>query len=222
MAQFEIIKKQELKMVKATLNHEQIRAESGALHYMQGKLELESKMPSATGFLKSFVTGENVFKPVYSGTGEIFFGPPTFGEYLILTLNNEEWILDKSAYICSDIGVEVGAYTNKAISGLFSGEGFFQTSVKGSGQVVIHAPGEVERIKLVNDKLAVDGSFAIARTAGLNFSVQKATKSIMGSMTSGEGLLNVFEGTGTVLIAPVSNIYFNLASMIMSMRMTAK
>lgn len=222
MAQFEIIKKQELKMVKATLNHEQIRAESGALHYMQGKLELESKMPSATGFLKSFVTGENVFKPVYSGTGEIFFGPPTFGEYLILTLNNEEWILDKSAYICSDIGVEVGAYTNKAISGLFSGEGFFQTSVKGSGQVVIHAPGEVERIKLVNDKLSVDGSFAIARTAGLNFSVQKATKSIMGSMTSGEGLLNVFEGTGTVLIAPVSNIYFNLASMIMSMRMTAK
>ncbi|HBC75975.1 MAG: hypothetical protein A2008_09795 [Candidatus Wallbacteria bacterium GWC2_49_35] len=222
MAQFEIIKKQELKMVKATLNHEQIRAESGALHYMQGKLELESKMPSATGFLKSFVTGENVFKPVYSGTGEIFFGPPTFGEYLILTLNNEEWILDKSAYICSDIGVEVGAYTNKAISGLFSGEGFFQTSVKGSGQVVIHAPGEVERIKLVNDRLAVDGSFAIARTAGLNFSVQKATKSIMGSMTSGEGLLNVFEGTGTVLIAPVSNLYFNLASMIMSMRMTTK
>ncbi len=222
MAQFEIIKKQELKMVKATLNHEQIRAESGALHYMQGKLELESKMPSATGFLKSFVTGENVFKPVYSGTGEIYFGPPTFGEYLILTLNNEEWILDKSAYICSDIGVEVGAYTNKAISGLFSGEGFFQTSVKGSGQVVIHAPGEVERIKLVNDRLAVDGSFAIARTASLNFSVQKAAKSIMGSMTSGEGLLNVFEGTGTVLIAPVSNIYFNLASMIMSMRMTAK
>lgn len=222
MAQFEIIKKQELKMVKATLNHEQIRAESGALHYMQGKLELESKMPSATGFLKSFVTGENVFKPVYSGTGEIFFGPPTFGEYLILTLNNEEWILDKSAYVCSDIGVEVGAYTNKAISGLFSGEGFFQTSVKGSGQVVIHSPGEVERIKLVNDKLAVDGSFAIARTAGLNFSVQKATKSIMGSMTSGEGLLNVFEGTGTVLIAPVSNLYYNLASIMMSMRMTTK
>ena len=222
MAQFEIIKKQELKMVKATLNHEQIRAESGALHYMQGKLELESKMPSATGFLKSFVTGENVFKPVYSGTGEIFFGPPSFGEYLILTLNNEEWILDKSAYICSDIGVEVGAYTNKAIAGFFSGEGFFQTSVKGSGQVVIHAPGEVERINLVNDKLAVDGSFAIARTAGLNFSVQKATKSIMGSMTSGEGLLNVFEGTGTVLIAPVSNLYFNLASMIMSMRITTK
>lgn len=222
MAQFVIIKKQELKMVKATLNHEQIRAESGALHYMQGRIELESKMPSATGFLKSFVTGENVFKPVYSGTGEIYFGPPTFGEYLILTLSNEEWILDKSAYICSDIGVEVGAYTNKAISGLFSGEGFFQTSVKGSGQVVIHAPGEVERIKLVNDRLAVDGSFAIARTAGLNFSVQKAAKSIMGSMTSGEGLLNVFEGTGTVLIAPVSNIYYNLASMIMSMRVTTK
>ena len=222
MAQFEIIKKQELKMVKATLNHEQIRAESGALHYMQGRVEMESKMPSAAGFLKSFVTGENVFKPVYTGTGEIFFGPPSFGEYLILTLNNEEWILDKSAYVCSDISVEVGAYTNKAISGLFSGEGFFQTSVKGSGQVVIHAPGEVERIKLVNDRLCVDGSFAVARTGSLNFSVQKAAKSIMGSVTSGEGLLNVFEGSGTVLIAPVNNIYYNLASMISSMHVSTK
>ncbi|HOT76051.1 MAG TPA: AIM24 family protein, partial [Candidatus Wallbacteria bacterium] len=76
MAQFEIVKKQELKMVKVTLNREQIRAESGALHYMQGRIEMESQMPSAAGFFKSFVTGENVFKPVYSGSGEIFFGPP--------------------------------------------------------------------------------------------------------------------------------------------------
>jgi len=222
MPQFEIIKKQELKMIKATLANEQIRAESGALHYMHGRIEMESKMPSASGFLKSFVTGESIFKPVYGGTGEIFFGPPTFGEYVILSLNNEEWILDKSAYVCSDINIEVGAYTNRAVAGFFSGEGFFQTSVKGTGQVVIQAPGEVERIKLVNERLAVDGSFAIARTASLNFSVQKAAKSIIGSVTSGEGLLNIFEGTGTVLIAPVSNIFYNLASLIMSMRVSAK
>jgi len=33
--------------------------------------------------------------------------------------------------------------------------------------------------------------------------VEKATKSLLGSMTSGEFLVNSFEGTGTVLLAPV-------------------
>ncbi|MEH1870893.1 MAG: AIM24 family protein [Nostoc sp.] len=49
----------------------------------------------------------------------------------------------------------------------------------------------------------MDGNFAIARTATLDYRVEKATKSLLGSMTSGEFLVNTFEGTGTVLLAPV-------------------
>ena len=50
----------------------------------------------------------------------------------------------------------------------------------------------------------------MARSAGVEFKVARAGKSIMGSMTSGEGLLNTFEGTGTVLIAPVANLHQSL------------
>jgi uncharacterized protein (AIM24 family) len=35
------------------------------------------------------------------------------------------------------------------------------------------------------------------------YRVAKATKSVLGSMTSGEFLVNVVEGTGTVLLAPI-------------------
>ena len=73
MATFAVIEKQGLKMIKATINGETIRAEAGALHYMLGDIVLESKMPSAKGFLKSIVTQESVFKPTYTGTGEVFF-----------------------------------------------------------------------------------------------------------------------------------------------------
>jgi uncharacterized protein (AIM24 family) len=156
------------------------------------------------------VTSENIFRPTYQGTGEIFFGPPIFGEYVILDLHNEEWILERGSYVCSDIAIEVGAWRNKALSALLGGEGWFQTSVKGTGQVVMQAPGQVERIELKGEKLSVDGKFALARTAGLKFEVQKAAKSMLGSLSSGEGLLSTFEGTGTVLIAPVPNVYQNL------------
>lgn len=210
MATFEVVEKQGLKMVRAIINNETVRAEAGALHYMRGQITIESKMPSAGGFLKSMVTQETVFKPTYTGTGEIFFGPPIFGEYASLDLNGDEWILDKGAYVCSDAGVEVGAHRNKAVSGLLGGEGFFQTKISGVGKVMIQAPGPLEVIDLVNDRLAVDGSFAVARQAHLNYSVQKATKSLLGSLASGEGLLNIIEGTGRVLIAPVPNIYQNV------------
>jgi uncharacterized protein (AIM24 family) len=103
------------------------------------------------------------------------------------------------------MGIEVGLWTNKAISGFFSGEGFFQTQVSGSGKVVVVSNGPLEEINLVNDRLVVDGSFAVARTAGIEFTVNKATKGLFSSWTSGEGLVNTFTGTGKVLIAPAAN-----------------
>ena len=216
MATFKVVEQQGLKMIMATIEKETIRAEAGALHYMRGDVRLECKMPSAGGFLKSMVTKETIFRPTYEGTGEIYFGPPTFGEYTIIKLNNDSWVLDKGAYVCSDMTVEVGVYTNKAISGLLGGEGFFQTKVDGSGQLVIQSPGPLQTIDLVNDRLAVDGSFAVARQSCLNFSVKKATKGILGSMASGEGLLNVIEGTGRVLLSPVPNLNVSLISQIRS------
>jgi len=216
MATFQVIEKEGLKMVKAILQNETIRAEAGALHYMLGDIELTTSLPSAKGFLKSLVTQESVFKPAYKGSGEVFFGPPIFGEYFELELQNEAWVLDKGAYVCSDGTVEAGSFRNKAITGLVSGEGFFQTKVEGSGSVIIQAPGKIEILDLENQTLTVDGSFAVARQAHLDYTVRKAAKGILSSMASGEGLVNVIQGTGRVLLSPVPNIYNNLISQMRS------
>jgi len=214
MPQFEIVAREGLKMIRCVVQDEAVRAESGALHYMRGHIEMTVATPSVGGFLKSLVTSENIFRPTYQGTGEIFFGPPIFGEYAILDLNQEEWILEQGSYVCSELAIEVGAWRNKALTALLGGEGWFQTTVKGTGKVVMQAPGEVQRIELRGEKLSVDGRFALARTSGLKFEVQKASRSIMGTVTSGEGLLSTFEGTGAVLIAPVPNVYQNLVNLI--------
>lgn len=50
---------------------------------------------------------------------------------------------------------------------------------------------------------SINGNFAIARTTGLNYQVEKVTKSIFGAVTFGEFLVKTFEETGTVLLAPV-------------------
>lgn len=215
MANFEVIEQEKLKMIKATINNETITAEAGALHYMRGNIELKTPTPSAGGFLKSMVTQEAVFRPTYTGTGEIFFGPPSFGEYMVLDVK-EPWVLDRGAYICSDSTIEVGAFRNKAMTALMSGEGWFQTKVEGSGKVVLYAQGPIQAIDLVNETLTVDGSFAVARQAKLDFRVQKAAKGLLGSATSGEGLVNVIQGSGRVYLAPVPNDYVSLSHLISS------
>jgi uncharacterized protein (AIM24 family) len=212
---FDIVEKETLKFLKADFENSAVRYESGGMYYMQGNLDLEANLPSAGGFLKSMVTRESVVKPVIRGSGTVWF-EPTFGNFTVMELGGDEWILDKGAYYASEMGLEIGSFTNKSISGLFSGEGFFQTKVSGSGKLVILSNGPLETIELNNGKLVVDGSFAVARQASVQLTVSKANKGIFGSMISGEGIVNTFTGTGKVLIAPAANKYITLINYLSS------
>ena len=204
MTDIGIVDSEGMKMVKVTLNGDSIRSESGALHYMQGNIEMQTKAPSVGGFLKSMVSAEDVFRPTYTGVGEVFFGPPTLGEYHILDLEGE-MILDQGAYICSDIDIEIGVFRNKGLSMLAGGEGIFQTSVRGRGKVVVHSQGPLQVIDLENDTLTVDGRFAVARDASLQFNTQMLGKGVLSKIAGGEGFVNVISGTGRVYLAPVPN-----------------
>jgi len=207
---FEVVPKEMLRLVMVKLENSAFRYEHGGMYYMKGQLAIEANLPSAGGFLKAMVTKESAVKPVIRGTGTVFL-EPSFGEFTILELKGEEWILDKGAYYASEMGIEVGVWTNKAFAGFFSGEGFFQTKVSGYGKVIVVSNGPLEEIVLDGTStLTVDGSFAVARSSGVNLSVSKATKGLFSSFTSGEGLVNTFSGVGKVMIAPVANRYVTL------------
>ena len=58
-------------------------------------------------------------------------------------------------------------------------------------------------VELDNDQIKIDGNMAIAWSGALNFTVEKSTRSLIGSAVAGEGFVNVYRGTGKVLMAPV-------------------
>lgn len=70
---------------------------------------------------------------------------------------------------------------------------------------------EIEQIDLVNDTLKVDGNFAILRSSSLDFTVERSAKTLVGSAVSGEGLVNVYRGTGQIWLAPSIKVYNTLA-----------
>jgi uncharacterized protein (AIM24 family) len=196
-------------MPKITLNNAEVILEAGLLHYMIGNITIEAQLPSVGGFLKSALTKEKAVRPRYRGTGIVYL-EPTFGECNLLELKGEEWILDKGSFMASDSSVQIGLFTNKAMTGLFGGEGFFQTSVSGWGKVLYFSQGPIETIHLNGETLVVDGSFAVARTASVQYKVERATKKFFSSWTSGEGMVNTFSGVGTILIAPYRNRFLTL------------
>ena len=50
----------------------------------------------------------------------------------------------------------------------------------------------------------MDGKFAIAWSYGLLFTVERSSNTLIGAAASCEGLVNVYRGTGRVLLAPVA------------------
>lgn len=65
---------------------------------------------------------------------------------------------------------------------------------------------ELIEIELQNDVLKVDGNYAIAWSKSLDFTVERSGKSLIGSAASGEGLVNVYRGTGKVLMMPTAKM----------------
>lgn len=91
-------------------------------------------------------------------------------------------------------------------SAVLGNEGLFNLGIQGQGIVCLESPcprEELVEIWLDNDVLKVDGNFAIAWSGSLDFTVERSGKTLLGSAASGEGLVNVYRGTGKVLLAPV-------------------
>jgi uncharacterized protein (AIM24 family) len=206
-----------LKQVKVTLKNGSFMTEAGALYFMKGHITAETKVGGVGGLVskmaKSFLNQESTFKPVYKGSGEIFL-EPSFGHYIFIELNNEKIVVDKGLFYACEPTLKIEPIMQGNLSsGFLGGEGWFQTEISGTGVCILEVPVPREEIlsyDLENEKLQVDGNFALLRTEGIKFSVQKSNKSLVGTLASGEGLLQTFEGTGQVWLAPTQPVYKKL------------
>ncbi|MBD7913917.1 AIM24 family protein [Clostridium sp. Sa3CUN1] len=206
-----------LKQIRIILDDSSVKIESGALSYMKGNIDIITKTGGIVGLGKKLfsnkVTGESMFKPILSGTGEVFL-EARFGYFTLIELEDEEIIIDDELFYACEKGVEVEPIMQKNVSSMIFGkEGFYQTKLRGSGIVVLEIPvpeKEILRCKLFRDTLKIDGNFAILRSANIDFTVEKSGTTLIGTAINGEGLLNVYNGTGEVWLVPTASIYENL------------
>ena len=198
---FETVVKENMNFIHVKMDDTSLQTEAGAMYYYRGNITMDSS--SGPGIGAALLTGESVRRPIYSGTGELVL-EPTYGQYTIFDVNDQEWLINHGRYYASELSVVLGLRKNSLGAGLLSGHGLYQTTVSGKGRVILEADGPLEKIELNNDKLVVDGNFAIIWSASLDFKVEKATRGLLASALSGEGLVNTYSGTGTVYLCPAS------------------
>ncbi|MBE6787221.1 MAG: AIM24 family protein [Ruminococcaceae bacterium] len=201
------------RQVLCKLNGNAVKVQAGAMQWTAGSVTMSSGIKGAKDFLgkaiKGIATGESTAKPIYQGNGYVMF-EPTY-KYIILE-DVSTWgggmVLDDGLFLACDSNIkeEIVARSNVS-SALLGGEGLFNLSLSGEGIAVLESAvprEELIEIVLENDEVKIDGNMAIAWSKSLQFTVEKSGKSLLGSLASGEGVVNVFRGTGKILMAPVT------------------
>ena len=201
------------RQIIARLNGENtIIIQAGAMQWTAGNVQATTGVKGAGDFLgkmvKGAVTKESGVKPEYTGNGFLVL-EPTY-KFLILQ-NVEEWgpegvtVEDGMFLACEGTVNRKVVARSSFSSAIAGGEGLFNLSLNGKGVVALESNvplRELVEIQLNNDELKIDGNFAVCWSTGLKFTVERSSKSLIGSAVSKEGLVNVYRGTGKVLISP--------------------
>ena len=185
---------------------------AGAMQWTLGNVQAVTDVKGVGDFLgkaiKGSVTKESTVKPKYTGTGLLML-EPTYKHLLIEDIS--EWgfgmVLDDGMFLACESTVNYDVVMRSNISSAMLGnQGLFSLKLSGNGLAVLESPvprEELIEIELKNDVLRIDGNFAVAWSDTLEFTVEKSGKSLIGSAVSAEGFVNVYKGTGKILLAPV-------------------
>ena len=188
--------------------------QAGAMQWMGGNVQATSGVKGIGDFLgkaiKGAVTKETAVKPEYVGEGCLVL-EPTY-KYIILA-DIGKWgpagmTIEDGMFLACDANVNSKVVARKNLSSaVLGGEGLFNLSLQGNGVAALESnvpEDELIEVILENDELKIDGNLAVCWSSNLEFTVERSTKTLVGSAVSGEGLVNVYRGTGRVLMCPVA------------------
>ncbi len=204
------------RQVACDLSKANITLQAGAMQWTVGNVNATTGVKGVGDLfgkaLRGSVTGESAIKPEYTGDGLLVL-EPTYKH--ILLIDTADWggnvVLDDGLFLACDSRLKHKAVMRSNLSSAALGnEGLFNLGIQGNGVLCLESRvprEELIEIELHNDVLKVDGNNAIAWSGSLTFTVERSGKSLVGSAASGEGLVNVYRGTGKVLLAPVVKGY---------------
>ena len=198
-----------------------VTLQAGAMQWTMGHVSSNTGVKGVGDFIgkmaRGSVTGESAIKPEYTGVGTVVC-EPTYRHILLMSPQQDlgtTMIVNDGLFMACTSDIQHKAIMVKRASAMLAGdEGLFNLGLTGSGVVALESPVPASEIVTVDlergDELKVDGSFALAWSNSLEFTVERSGSSLVGSAVSGEGLVNVYRGQGRVLLSPMAADTFGI------------
>ena len=193
---------------------ESMITEKGSMVWMTPNMEMTTTGGGGIGKMFSkALTGESMFQNIYTARGEgmITFGSSFPGQILPLEVTpGKSFILQKSAFLASEAGVQLSMHVNQKLgAGFFGGEGFIMQKLTGNGIAFAEVDGElVEYILAPGEQMVVDTGYVMGFELSVSMDIQQV-KGLKNMVLGGEGLFNtVLAGPGKIWLQtmPISGV----------------
>lgn len=192
---------------------EQMITERGSMVWMTPNMEMTTHGGGVGKMFSKAFSGESMFQNIYTshGQGMIAFGSSFPGKIVPIQIEpGKSWILQKRAFLASEIGVELSIHFNKRIAaGFFGGEGFIMQRLSGRGLAFAEIDGDLVEYQLQpGQQMVVD----TGNVAGFEETVSIEAKTVQGAKNvvfGGEGLFHtVLTGPGRIWLQtmPLSSV----------------
>ena len=193
---------------------ESMITEKGSMVWMTPNMEMTTTGGGGIGKMFSkALTGESMFQNIYTARGEgmITFGSSFPGQILPLEVTpGKSFILQKSAFLASEAGVQLSMHVNQKLgAGFFGGEGFIMQKLTGNGIAFAEVDGELVEYTLAHgEQLVVDTGYVMGFELSVSMDIQQV-KGLKNMVLGGEGLFNtVLTGPGKIWLQtmPISGV----------------
>jgi uncharacterized protein (TIGR00266 family) len=202
--QYEILARPAASVAKLTLQSgESVTCEVGAMIAMSSGFTVEttSRKKGGGGLvkgLKRMFAGENFFLNHFTATQPsqtLIIGPGMLGDILHYPMRGGTILVQGSSWLASATGIDIDATWQGIGKALFSGEAMFWVKCSGTGDLFLNSFGAIYAVDVVGEYV-VDTGHIVAFEDTLEFRIGKASKSLVGSLLGGEGLVCKFSGQG--------------------------
>mgnify|MGYP000791623603 CR=1 FL=1 len=194
--------------VVCTLNaDESMITERGSMCWMSPNMKMETTSNGGIGkvFGRMF-SGESMFQNRYTsmgGPGMIAFASSFPGSIRAFQITpGNDLICQKSAFLASEVGVELSMHFQKRLgAGFFGGEGFIMQRLSGNGIAFIEIDGYVKEYDLgPGQQIIIDTGYLAAMSSTCSVDVV-TVPGVKNMLFGGEGIFNtVVTGPGRVYI----------------------
>lgn len=194
---------------------EKIITEGGGMSWMSPNMLMETTSNGGIGsMIGRMFSGEKAFQNVYTaqgGEGMIAFASCFPGSIRAFEIApGQEMILQKSAFLAGEVGIEMSVFFNKKLgTGFFGGEGFIMQRISGQGTVFAEFDGHVVEYELApGQQIVVDTGHLAAMTASCQMDI-RSVPGVKNMLFGGEGIFNtIITGPGRVWLQtmPISNV----------------